>query len=191
MLCGSEVQTTWFRRFHHHLEAMVNSYVLAKISDELKHNCQKQNIYYYHNNNNTVTLSMTDSFGASTACRLLRRMSVNLKPFTARVFDGVFWGDSTVWVCGQNPMIWPHSNEISLTVLTLGAIWFSKFEKMKLEHLVEICFWLNWQWKGYIKVCFSRLAVLYWIVCLFVCFFLSYLVIKKRKEVNYVQFWLW
>lgn len=112
-------------------------------------------------------------------------------PFTARVFDGVFWGDSTVWVCGQNPMIWSHSNEISLTVLTLGAIWFSKFEKMKLEHLVEICFWLNWQWKGYIKVCFSRLAVLYWIVCLFVCFFLSYLVIKKRKEVNYVQFWLW
>ena len=76
LLCGSEVQATWFRRFHHHLEAMVNSYVLAKISDELKHNCQKQNIYYYHNNNNTVTLSMTDSFGASTACRLLRRMSV-------------------------------------------------------------------------------------------------------------------
>ena len=102
-----------------------------------------------------------------------------------------FWGDSTVWICGQNPMIWPHSNEISLPALTLGAIWFSKFEKMKLKHLVEICFWLNWQWKGYIIVCFSRLAVLYWIVCLFVCFFLSYLVIKKRKEVNYVQFWLW
>ena len=54
---------------------MVNSYVLAKISDKLKHDCRKQNIYYY-NNNNTVTLSLTDTFGASTACRLLRSMSV-------------------------------------------------------------------------------------------------------------------
>ena len=54
---------------------MVNSYVLAKLSDELKHNYRKQNIYYSYYNN-TVTLSMTDSFGASTACRLLRRMSV-------------------------------------------------------------------------------------------------------------------
>ena len=49
-----------------------------------------------------------------------------------------FFEVTTVWVCGQNPMIWPHSNEISFPVLTLDAIRFSKFEKMKLEHLVLV-----------------------------------------------------
>ena len=27
-------------------------------------------------------------------------------PFTARVFDRVFWGNSNFWVCGRNPMMW-------------------------------------------------------------------------------------
>ena len=41
-----------------------------------------------------------------------------------------------------------HSNESSLPVLTHGAIYFSKFHKMKFGNLVEICFWLNLALKG-------------------------------------------
>ena len=41
-----------------------------------------------------------------------------------------------------------HSNETSLPVLTHGAIYFSKFHKMKFGNLVEICFWLNLAVKG-------------------------------------------
>ena len=41
-----------------------------------------------------------------------------------------------------------HSNETSLTVLTHGAIYFSKFHKMKFGNLVEICFSLNLAVKG-------------------------------------------
>ena len=41
-----------------------------------------------------------------------------------------------------------HSNETSLTVLSHGAICFSKFHKMKFGNLVEICFWLNLAVKG-------------------------------------------
>ena len=41
-----------------------------------------------------------------------------------------------------------HSSETSLTVLSHGAICFSKFHKIKFGNLVEICFWLNLAVKG-------------------------------------------
>ena len=41
-----------------------------------------------------------------------------------------------------------HSNECSLPVLSHGAIYFSKFQKMKFGNLVEIRFWLNLAVKG-------------------------------------------
>ena len=43
-----------------------------------------------------------------------------------------------------------HSNESSLPVFTHGAIYFSKFYKMKFGNLVEICFWLHLAVKGLI-----------------------------------------
>ena len=48
-------------------------------------------------------------------------------------------------------IVWcDHSNESSLPVLTHGAIYFSKFCKMKFGNLVEICFWLHLAVKGLI-----------------------------------------
>ena len=44
-------------------------------------------------------------------------------------------------------MMW-YSNESSLPVLAHGAIYFSKFHKMRFGNLVEICFWLNLAVKG-------------------------------------------
>ena len=41
-----------------------------------------------------------------------------------------------------------HSNETSLSVLTHGAICFSKFDKMKFGNLVEIFLWLHLAVKG-------------------------------------------
>ena len=41
-----------------------------------------------------------------------------------------------------------YSNESSLPVLAHGAIYFSKFHKMRFGNLVEICFWLNLALKG-------------------------------------------
>ena len=37
--------------------------------------------------------------------------------------------------------------------LHMVLICFSKFEKMKLGHLVEVCFWLNLAVKGLNEVC--------------------------------------
>ena len=48
-----------------------------------------------------------------------------------------------------------HSNESSLPVLTHGAIYFSKFYKMKFGNLVDICFWLNLAIEGLMKVTFQ------------------------------------
>ena len=41
-----------------------------------------------------------------------------------------------------------HSNETSPPILTHGATYFSKFQKMKFGNLVKICFWLNLAVKG-------------------------------------------
>ena len=47
-------------------------------------------------------------------------------------------------------IVWcDHSNESSMPVLAHGAIYFSKFHKMKFGNLVEICFWLNLAVKGF------------------------------------------
>ena len=59
------------------------------------------------------------------------------------VLDRVLWGEYTFWVCGRNPMMWLYKCKLSTCTLTHVDICFSEFEKMKLWHLVEICFWLN------------------------------------------------
>ena len=44
----------------------------------------------------------------------LSSLQVFNNPFTARVFDGVLWGDSTkFWVYGRNPMMWPFKWKLS------------------------------------------------------------------------------
>ena len=39
-------------------------------------------------------------------------------PFTARVFDGVLWGDFNFWFCRQNPMMWPFKWKLSACTYT-------------------------------------------------------------------------
>ena len=64
------------------------------------------------------------------------------------MLDRVLWGDSTVL------SLWTKSYDVTIQiVLTHVAICFSEFEKMKLWHLVEICFWLNLAVKRLNEVC--------------------------------------
>ena len=51
-------------------------------------------------------------------------------------------------------MMWPLKWKLSACSYW-GAIYFSKFHKMKFGNLVEICFWLNLAMKGLMKVTFQ------------------------------------
>ena len=48
-------------------------------------------------------------------------------------------------------ILWYHHSNESCTVLAHGAIYFSKFHKIKFGNLVEICFWLNLAVNGLIN----------------------------------------
>ena len=49
-----------------------------------------------------------------------------------------------------------RSNESSLPVLSLGAMFFSKFYKMKCGNLVEICLWLHLTVKVLIQIIYNE-----------------------------------
>ena len=58
-----------------------------------------------------------------------------------------------------------HSNETSLPVISHGAIWLSKFYKMKF--LVNFAFRHIWQWKGFIRIFYSEIKSYNHSRCLF------------------------
>ena len=62
------------------------------------------------------------------------------------------WCDSTFWVCGRNPMMWPFKCKLSACTYTRCYLFF-RFEKVKLWHLVEIFFWLNLAVRRLKEVC--------------------------------------
>ena len=73
-----------------------------------------------------------------------------INPFTARVFTGVLYGDSSFWVCGRNSMMWPFKWKLSACTFT-GCYCFSQFWKMKFGNLVETCLWPHLAVKGLIN----------------------------------------
>ena len=44
------------------------------------------------------------------------------------VYDKVLWGDSTFWVCGRNPMMWPLKCKLSACTYTWCYLFFSIWE---------------------------------------------------------------
>ena len=67
----------------------------------------------------------------------------HFNPFTARMLDGVLYGDSNFWVCGRNSTMWPFKWKLSSCTYTVLFVFpnftkwkFTKFHKMKFGHLV-------------------------------------------------------
>ena len=58
--------------------------------------------------------------------KLVTPQHTQVSPFTARVLDGVLYGDSNFWVCGRNPMMWPFKWKLSACTFT----WFYLFVKI-------------------------------------------------------------
>ena len=51
-------------------------------------------------------------------CCFPQNQEIPFNPFTARVFDGVLYGDFNFLVCGQNPMMWPFKWKLSAFTFT-------------------------------------------------------------------------
>ena len=48
--------------------------------------------------------------------------------FTARVPDGVLWGDCNFWVCGRNRTMWPFKQKLSACTFTWCFLFFKILE---------------------------------------------------------------
>ena len=91
------------------------------------------------------------------AFQLYKRRLCRFKPFIVRVLDRVLWGDS--YLLSLRTKSYDVTIQMKALCLYLHmALFVSKFEKMKLGHLVEICFWLNLAVKGLNEV---RLHITY------------------------------